>query len=264
VSDESLVVDGYNAVYAGGPDSPTLQRIWLQHACGPGYPAEYGHISFLTVSEAQLIARESRLGPGDRLVDLACGAGGPGLLIARETGAFLTGVDVSPVGVAQAEARSRRVGLSGSSSFIVGSFEATGLDDSYAKAALTVDAFQYSPDKRAALREIARVLQAGGRFLFTAFEVEPERVQGYPVIGADPIPDYSPLLDEAGFTVDTYEETPGWLDRVSAAFQAVLDEAGPLTEELGEQGYASLYLEVSITLSLKPYRRRVLAIASKS
>jgi hypothetical protein len=79
VSDESLVVDGYNAVYAGGPDSPTLQRIWLQHACGPGYPAEYGHISFLTVSEAQLIARESRLGPGDRLVDLACGAGGPGL-----------------------------------------------------------------------------------------------------------------------------------------------------------------------------------------
>jgi hypothetical protein len=32
---------------------------------------------------------------------------------------------------------------------------------------------------------------------------------------------------------------------------------------LGEVGYASLSLEVSITLGIRPYRRRILAIASK-
>jgi len=262
-ADESLVVQGYDAVYTNGPDSSTLQRIWLEHACGPGYPAEFGHISFLTLDEATRIARESLLGPGERLVDLACGAGGPGLLIASETGALLTGVDLSPVGVAQAQSRSQRLGLGKTSSFVVGSFEQTGLDDSFAKAAMTVDALQYSPNKPAALAEIARVLQPGGRFMFTAFEVEPERVQGLPVIGVDPIADYTPLLEATGFSIHSYEETPGWSDRLGAAFQAVLDEPVLLTEELGEEGYASLSLEVSITLGVEPYRRRVLAIAQK-
>jgi SAM-dependent methyltransferase len=262
-SDESLVVDGYDAVYTGGPDSPTLQRIWLQHASGAAYPAEFGHISFFTVDEAHTMARESLLEPGDRLVDLACGAGGPGLLIARDTGAHLTGVDLSPVGVAQARARSRRVGLADRCTFRVGSFDHTGLESSSAKAAMTVDAFQYAPDKRSALQEIGRVLQPGGRLLLVAFEVEPERVQGYPVIGVDPIRDYAPLLEEAGFSIDGYDETPGWHDRVTAAFQAVLDEPEALTAELGVQGYAALSLEVSITLGIEPYRRRVFAVATK-
>ena len=43
--------------------------------------------------------------PGEMLADLACGAGGPGLWMARETGALLTGVDPSPAGLAAARDR---------------------------------------------------------------------------------------------------------------------------------------------------------------
>lgn len=263
LGDQSLVVDGYDAVYASAPDSPTLQHLWQTHAAGPDYPPEFGHISFFTLDEADQISGASGLGPDDMLVDLACGTGGPGLLIARQTSAILTGIDLSPVGIAQATARSERVGLADRSTFRLGSFEATGLDDAFADAAMTIDALQYSLDKAAALAEISRILKPDGRLLLTAFEVEPAAVQGYPVIGADPIPDYAPLMEAAGLTVEHYEETPGWHDRLSAAYQAVLDEATPLTTELGVEGYASFSLEVSITLGLEPYRRRVLAVATK-
>ncbi|MBV6508860.1 MAG: Ubiquinone/menaquinone biosynthesis C-methyltransferase UbiE [Acidimicrobiales bacterium] len=259
----ALVAEGYDAVYADGADSPALQDIWLRLACGTDFPAEFSHISFLTLAEAQRIAHDSGLAEDDRLVDLACGTGGPGLLIARETGAALTGIDISEVGVARAEARSQRVGLGGSAEFRVGSFEETGLPDLFADAALTVDALQYSTDKRSALREIARVLRPGSRLLFTAFEVEPAHVQGYPVLGLDPVPDYTPLLSEVGFTVDAYEETAGWRERLTAAYQAVLDEPDSLTDELGEKGYMSLSLEVAVTLGLDPYRRRVLGVATR-
>ena len=62
---------------------------------------------------------------------------------------------------------------------------------------MSVDAFQYAPDKRAALAEFFRILRPGGRVSIIAFEVDPAKVAGVPVIGADPIPDYRPLL-EAG------------------------------------------------------------------
>ena len=59
----------------------------------------------------------------------------------------------------------------------------------------------------------------------------------------------------AGFSIHSYEETPGWNDRLGATFQAVLDQHALLTQELGEDGYASFSLEVSITLGVDPYRR---------
>lgn len=263
-SDTELVADGYDAVYAGATGSPTLSRIWKDHACGEGYPTEFGHISFLTIDEAARLVALSGLDEGALLVDLACGEGGPGLLIARDSGAELIGVDISAVGVANAAARAERVGLAGRAQFRTGAFEATGLDDSSADAVMTVDALQYSPDKGAALLEVARILKPGGRFVFTAFEVDPEAVRGYPVLGTDPVPDYPALIEGSGLAIEHYEETTGWRERLTATYQAVLDEQGALVAELGEKGYASLSLEVSLTLGLRPYRRRVLCAASRT
>ena len=76
VDDTVLVTEGYDAAYAGGPDSPTLNRLWQEHASEPDYPAEFGHISFLTMAEAAQVVEATRLATGERLVDLACGAGG--------------------------------------------------------------------------------------------------------------------------------------------------------------------------------------------
>jgi SAM-dependent methyltransferase len=260
---QALVAAGYDAVYAGAARSPTLARIWRQAASGDDYPAEFGNISFVTRAELARIADQSGLARGDHLVDLACGAGGPGLWVARQQGARLTGVDLSAAGVEAAGERARAVGLADRATFRVGSFAATGLGSGSADGAMTVDALQYAPGKAAALAEVARILRPGGRFVFTAFEVDPERVAGAPVLGDDPVADYRPGLEAAGFTVESYDETPGWWPTMQAAYRAVLDAADALGQEMGPVAVAALAMEMTSTLELEPYRRRVLAVATR-
>ena len=260
-TDESRVAAGYDLVYEAIPRSQTLARIWREHACGPDYPAGFEHISFITLDELRTFIRELRLAPGSRLVDLACGMGGPGLWIAREAEAELIGVDISPVAVAAATTRARSLGLDGRARFQQGSFADTGIEPGSAAGVMSVDALQYAPAKPAALAEIARILAPGGRLVVACFELEPERVAGLPVFGADPVADYRDLLDATGFDVLRYEETAGWLERLTAAYQAALDNRAQLTEEMGEPAAQALAGEITLTLQLHPYRRRVLAVA---
>ena len=103
----------------------------------------------------------------------------------------------------------------------------------------------------------------GGRLVFACFEVEPVRVAGVPVIGNDPVGDYRPLLERAGFDVLIYAETANWRQRVTGAYQAIVDARTSLTEEMGDAAYAALLGEVSLTLQLQPYRSRVLVSATR-
>jgi ubiquinone/menaquinone biosynthesis C-methylase UbiE len=258
-----LVAEGYDAVYATAASSPAFARLWAEHAYGGAFPVEFAHISFLTLDELQVMAQYLALGEARVLVDLACGAGGPGLWIARQTGASLIGVDPSWTGLAQARKRSEQVGLTDRSLYQQGTFASTGLRGGAADGALSVDAIQYAPDKTDVFREAYRILRPGGRLAFSAFEVDPERVAGIPVLGFDPVPDYAPLLETAGFAIDTYTESARWADRVSAAYGAVMEAMPTLVREMGEAGAAALQMEAALTLQLQPYRRRVIVHARR-
>ncbi len=259
----SVVATGYDAVFEATPRSPTLQRLWRELAAGGDFPDEFLHISFVTLAELRRMAAELRLGRGDTLVDLGCGMAGPALWVARETGARLIGVDFSPVAVALASQRANSLGLAAVARFVVGSFDGTGLEDASADAVMSEDALQYAPDKRAAAKEAARVLRPGGRLVFTAFELEPDRVVGVPVIGADPVYDYRPLLTEAGFSVEAYEEAPGWPEPLTTTYSALLNAGEALKQEMGEVAAQALFLELSLTLQRQIYRRRVLVAATR-
>src|SRR6266571_7596126 len=234
MTDPSIVAQGYDAVYEAMPRSPTLLRLWRQLVAGPDYPDDFHHISFITLQGLRHLARALALSPGLRFSDVACGLGGPALWIARETGAHLSGVDLSPVAVAQAEKRAQSLGLAATARFSVGSFAHTGLETASMDVAMSVDALQYAPDKAAAVREFARIIRAGGTLAFFAFELDPERARGLPVIGDDPINDYRPLLRDAGFNVRDYDQTPDWHDRLFTAYRAVIEAQDALREEMGE------------------------------
>lgn len=253
---------GYEAVYTALPRSDTFSRLWRRNAYHDDFPAEFAHIGFLTLGEAQRLLALLALRQDDVVVDVACGTGGPGLWIAQQSSAYLIGVDPSLAGLAAARERAARTGLEDRSRFEQGSFEQTRLPGSSANAVMSIEAFQYAPDKLAGLREFARILRPGGRLGLVCFEVDPARTQGIPVLGGDPVADYRPLLEAAGFDVLTYEETPGWAQRAKAAFTAIVNAADTLAEEMGEQASASAVAEAMITLDIKPYPRRILAVAS--
>lgn len=258
-----VVRDGYDAAYNALPRGETFNRIWRDKAYGGDFPVEFAHIGFLTVSEARRMLGLLRVGSSDVLVDLACGGGGPGLWAAQQSGASLIGIDPSRAGLAAARERAMSVGLRQRCRFTEGTFERTGLADCAADAVMSVDAFQYAPDKRAAMTEFFRILRPGGRLAFIAFEVDAAKVEGVPVLGVDPIGDYVRLLELAGFAIDSYEETPGWRNRVHAAFGAIVEANDALAAEMGEQATASVIAEALLTLQVQPYPRRILATAKR-
>src|SRR5689334_4697146 len=100
----------YDRLHIAQRRSSVLKRVWL-HASGDDYPPAYDHLSFITLSELQRARLELRLSPGQTMVDLACGTGGPGLWLAAQTGARLIGVDVSEAAIDEARLRAIEVGL---------------------------------------------------------------------------------------------------------------------------------------------------------
>ena len=89
----------YGAKWSANGESPTRQRI--KHAVyGDDYPVEADPRGYVTLTELRAVARDLRVGPEQTFVDLGCGPGGPGLWVARATGAALVGLEVSSAGVA--------------------------------------------------------------------------------------------------------------------------------------------------------------------
>jgi len=262
-SDVQIVAAGYDLVHAAVEQSPTFDRIWREGALGADFPDGFEHISFADLDELRAVVAALRLDAGSALVDLACGLGGPGLWVARETGAALTGIDVSMSAVEGSRRRAERLGLADRARFATGTFAATGLDDGAFDGAMSFDALQYAPDKQAAFDEAARILRPGGRIAFACFELNPERVAGLPVLSADPVADYAPLLERAGFDVSAYDETPDWRGRVTRTYQALADARPALAAEMGEAACNALLGEVTLTLQVQPYGRRVFVAATR-
>jgi SAM-dependent methyltransferase len=255
------VVAGYDAVYTGLATSPTLGRIWREHALGPDYPTGFEHLSFLTFAELRGVATALSGEPRGTLVDLGCGGGGPGLWTVKQSKGRLIGIDASAVGLAAARERARRCGLAQVSRFLQARFEHVAIRSESAEAVMSVDALQYSTSKRAAFLEVARVLRPAGRFVFAAFEVNPSAVAGLPILGVDPVSDFRPMLEAAGFDVESYDESLSWERRVRDTYAAVRVALPRLSIELGDRAATALGFEVSLTLQRAIYRRRVIVAA---
>jgi SAM-dependent methyltransferase len=94
---------GFDAVFSAVPASPGLKRAW--QLAIPELPPEIEPFSFVSLGLLRHVAHALNLAPGQTLVDLGCGRGGPGLWLARTADAALVGVDFSPVAVEQATQR---------------------------------------------------------------------------------------------------------------------------------------------------------------
>jgi SAM-dependent methyltransferase len=132
------------------------------------YGEDLGQTGWRTAAEQAEIAHHLRLGPDSRVLDVACGAGGPSLALVERTGCQITGVDIEPTAIAHANAEARARGLADRSTFAV--VDCSGrlpFEDGAFDAVLCIDAISHLPDRFGTLLEWARLLVRGGRLLFT-------------------------------------------------------------------------------------------------
>lgn len=102
--------------------------------------------------------------PGERVVDIGCGAGLDSLIAARmveSTGAVI-GVDMTPAMLGKARASAAAMGVA-NIDFREGFAEALPVEAGWADLVISNGVFNLFPDKTAALHEMARVLGPGGR-----------------------------------------------------------------------------------------------------
>ncbi|MBB5954315.1 SAM-dependent methyltransferase [Saccharothrix tamanrassetensis] len=232
---------------------------WLRRAFPPlldaDLPPEVEPFSFVPMSGLEEIASAVRPGPGGRLVDVACGRGGPGMWVARRVGATLCGVDGSPVAVASASRRRDAFGLGSTARFVVGDLADTGLDKGMADAVMCVDAFQFTEDRDRAARELRRVLRPGGRLVLTCWEArtpgDVDVAERFATLRCDQV------LRDAGFTDVDVAERPAWEQRRQAVYEAALD-AGPSDDP----GLTLMQAEARTALAGMPSVRRVLVTAT--
>jgi SAM-dependent methyltransferase len=223
----------------------------------PDLPAEVEPFSFVLLEALRELAAALAVGPGDALVDLACGRAGPGMWLARETGATLTGVDGSPVAVAQAGARSGRFGLEGRARFVVGDLAGTGLADAGADGVVCVDAFQFAPDPVAAAVEVLRILRPGGRFALTNWE--PLRPDDPDVPERLRHADFAKTLAAAGFVGTSVRVRPAWEEHRRRVYEAALAAGDPVEDS----GLALIQQEARVALPEMHRVRRVLVVARR-
>ena len=107
----------------------------------------------------------ARVGPGDRVLDVASGAGEPGLTAARKvgTGGLVVATDQSPAMLELARERAASSGLRNVKFVETGAEELT-VDERDFDAALCRWGLMFVPDLDLAVRRIAQLLAAGGRF----------------------------------------------------------------------------------------------------
>lgn len=181
---------------------------------------DIGQNSWTSAAEQDGFIRRLALGEGDRLLDIACGSGGPTLRIAAQTGAAVLGVDAHADGITAARRQAAVSGLADAAAFEV--VDASGalpfVDESF-DAVMCIDAINHLPDRPRVLADWARVLKRGGRLLFT----DPVVVTG-PVTSAE-----IAIRASLGFFLFVAPETN---DRMLADAGLRLDAKEDLTEAL--------------------------------
>lgn len=253
----------WDAFY-GEPRIAEFRRRRYLEAFGDEYPLHEATDGYVTRTELRVLASALHAGPGDTIVDLGCGRGGPGLWVARTTGANLVGIDVSQLALDRARATALELGIADRTSYKLARFDATGLDSASIQGAISVDVIWAIPDKPAGLLEVARILKPGARFVFTDWERDLSP-PGYP----SPIDDYRQLLKAADFDLEFRQLNPQADTSRRVFYEKMLQHQEELFEVLDQKTAESTLREARGWLGLLDgvdymrYSRRVLIAACK-
>jgi cyclopropane fatty-acyl-phospholipid synthase-like methyltransferase len=227
---------------------------------------DIGQFSWTTADEHRRFQAGLGLENGSHVLDVACGSGGPALFMARETGCRVTGVDIHEGGVATANEAAAQQGLGERAHFLVQDARLPlPFEDATYDAIISIDSINHVFDRAPMFAEWRRVLQPGGRLLYTDAVVVTGPLRREEMLarsgsmgefvftphGAD-----RPLLEAAGFVDVGFDDVTDNIVKVSGDWHAARERlADRLDEVEGEEANAAFQSFLATVHRLASERR---------
>lgn len=182
------------------------------------------------------------LRPGDRVVDLGSGSGMDAFLAARQVGPSgeVVGIDMTDAQLDKSRRLAERDGFT-NTRFEMGYIENVPVAEASATAVISNGVINLCSDKTAVFREIARILEPGGRLAISDIVTEQPLTDAIVcdvnlwascIGGAMQQDDYRSAVEAAGLSIDTVQENP--------QYRFISDSAQGATDTFGVKSISIL------------------------
>ena len=229
------------------------------------FGSDVGQNSWLTVEELERFGCMLELGPQSRLLDVACGSGGPSLHLARLTGCQVVGVELFDEAVANGTDAAREAGLESRVSFVrADAGERLPFESGSFDAVLCIDAVNHLRSRARVFAEWARLLRPEGRSVFTdpvvvTGAISADEMAGRASIGYFlflPPGENERLLEQASLDLISVDDTTGHLAEVARRrHDARANHADELTRLEGAEAYEGRQRFFALVAALAGVRR---------
>ena len=251
-------VDLYDGEY-GNYESDVYQQVRIET-----YGVDFGQTSWVTTEESTRIPSLLELSANSSVLEIGCGSGVYALHIAKTIGCSITGLDINAFGVQNANQLASRRGLQQAHFEVCDVSKPLPFAGETFDAIFSNDVLCHIPGRLALLAEIYRVLNAGGRMLFSdaliiGGMISQDEIAARSSIGYylfSPPGENERLIQQAGFTdlkvADTTAQAAATATRWHQARQKYGDKLLALE---GEQKYSGLQRFLSCVQTLTQERR---------
>jgi SAM-dependent methyltransferase len=226
---------------------------------------DFGQNSWTTAEEYRRWAEWLELHEGSHALEVASGSGGPAIFLAELFGGRVTGIDINAHGVAVAVQRAQAHGLSARVAFqetdagVMLPFPDLAFD-----AILCIDSANHFPHRLRVLKEWRRILNPGGKILFTdpvvitglvsSEEFAVRSSVGYFLFAPPGVNEH--LIQEAGFELVRREDGTENAASVSKRWHdARAEDHDAIVQIEGEERYVKLQQFFSVVHRLTSERR---------
>ena len=213
----------------------------LRDASGPGVPitpdtlAPLDHFHGRGVAATADLAELLKPQPGERLLDIGSGIGGPARWMSAKYDVHVTGVDLTPEFCEAARALNAACGLADRVTIVEGSALDLPVPDGAFDRAYSQNVVMNIADKRRFYREAFRALRPGGVLALSNVCAGPAGPPYFPVPWAetaatsflDSLEEMRAGLEAAGFAIEHFEDTSAAVVPVQRRQRQRVEREGP-------------------------------------
>lgn len=251
-------VDLYSSTYGN------FQERVLAEIRRETYGEDIGQNSWITTNEYDIFYGWLNLAPGNHVLEIASGSGGPALYLAKKFECRITGIDINEEGVKTANQAALDANISNVSFHLADVNRRLPFDDETFDAVMCTDSMNHFRDRLGHLKEWHRVLKPGRRAVFTdpvviTGSVSNEELAARSSIGFFlfvPLEITRNLIKEAGFKLLRCEDVTGNIELTSGRWHAAREKHhNDLIKIEGEERFEGLQTFFSTVHKLTSERR---------